>query len=149
MRRGLVESESAGSVSMRHGLRATLAELLLESEAVDEAERELGAAEDDLAGGELMLAPEVDRVRAQLAYRRGDLRRAGEALERATDLARSTGALSLELRAAITSVQLEGLLDRTASYERLRATCERFTEGFDTADLRTAAALLAGIESRT
>ena len=149
MRRGLEELDPAGSIANRAELRTTLAEHLLEDGKVEEADRQLDAAEFDISGGDLMYAPEVFRVRAQVAARCGEIERARKEIDRAAGTARSTGALSLELRAAITSARLDGVLDRAECFDWLRATCERFTEGFDTADLRTAVALLAGTETRT
>lgn len=55
------------------------------------------------------------------------------------------GALSFELRAAVTAVRLAGRRRgpaRLATSERLAATYARFTEGLDTADLREARKLL-------
>ena len=70
-------------------------------------------------------------------------------LERALDWARRQGALSLELRA---SIRLAGLLRDQGcpadAADLLQPVCERFNEGFNTADLKTAMALLDTFHSR-
>jgi len=63
----------------------------------------------------------------------------------ALEAARRQGALSFELRAAMTVVRLAGQRPypaRIEALERLSATYARFTEGLDTADLREATELL-------
>ena len=59
------------------------------------------------------------------------------------DLAEQQSALSWKLRAALSRAQLTGATEVTApALAELFRTYERFTEGFDTADLRTARDLL-------
>ena len=66
---------------------------------------------------------------------------------RALDYARLQGALSWELRAAIGLARLWRDQDRAAeAREILRSVYGRFTEGFDTADLRAAKSLLEELE---
>jgi predicted ATPase len=63
--------------------------------------------------------------------------------QQALDWARRQGALSWELRAAISLARL--LRDQRRSADALallQPVYDRFTEGFDTADLKTAKALL-------
>jgi len=66
-------------------------------------------------------------------------------LDRARDFARARGARSLELRAAISRVRVCGPDDarRGDAVAQLREVYDWFTEGFDTADLKTAQRLLA------
>jgi hypothetical protein len=77
------------------------------------------------------LLEEQDPVLAEQLYRQ------------ALGLARQQGALSWELRAANSLAYLKARQgDRADSIELLRAVFNRFIEGFDTADLRTARGLL-------
>jgi len=62
--------------------------------------------------------------------------------QQAIDIARSQEAKSLELRAAMSLFRLERDQNQKEARERLAETYEWFTEGFDTADLRQAKALL-------
>jgi len=73
----------------------------------------------------------------------GDATVAEEHFRQALDSARRQGALSWELRAATSLARLwYGQNRRTEALESLQPVYDRFTEGFDSADLRTAEALL-------
>jgi predicted ATPase len=64
-------------------------------------------------------------------------------LQRALDVARRQEAKSLELRAAMSMSRLwQQQGKRAEAYELLAPTYSWFTEGFDTADLQEAKALL-------
>ncbi len=64
-------------------------------------------------------------------------------VQRAVDTARRQGAKALELRAAITLARLRRMQGRSdEGREVLRGTYAWFTEGFETADLRSAAELM-------
>ena len=76
-----------------------------------------------------------------LAQDSTDAAAAGDCYRQALACARRQGALSWELRAAISLVRLHGNRDRPARAE-LAAIYRRFTEGFDTADLQEARRLL-------
>lgn len=88
-------------------------------------------------------APELQRVLAAAQLRLGN-REAGEAmLGDALALARSQGALAWELRAATSLMQLHAQTHGSSvARDRLAAVLDRFTEGRDTADLKTAMAWL-------
>jgi class 3 adenylate cyclase/tetratricopeptide (TPR) repeat protein len=101
--------------------------------------REAAAAME--RNGERMWEAEIHRLEADLLA--GDAAGAVEALNRASAVARRQGALSLELRAAASLARLRG--DTTA----LADLVGRFSEGFETADLRAARALLAGAKELT
>jgi predicted ATPase/DNA-binding winged helix-turn-helix (wHTH) protein len=93
----------------------------------------------------LWCIPEIMRVKGEILVNRFD--GAGDAAEewliRSHDLAARQGALSWELRAATSLARFWSDRDRaTAAYELLDGVYRRFTEGFDTADLRAAKALL-------
>jgi DNA-binding winged helix-turn-helix (wHTH) protein/tetratricopeptide (TPR) repeat protein len=86
---------------------------------------------------------ELFRTRGELWLLQGDREPATRDFERALAIATRQGAVSLQLRAALSLVRLsragaDGRHDR----RRLRSLLEGFTEGFDTADLQSAAALL-------
>ncbi len=89
---------------------------------------------------------ELLRVKGELLRLQGAPGAAAEAedhFRQALDWARRQGALSWELRAAVSLAQL--LRDRGRAADAtalLQPVYDRFTEGFDTADLRTARALL-------
>ena len=63
-------------------------------------------------------------------------------LRKAADLAQGQRSLALELRALTSLAQVQPEPGVEATRQRLREVASRFTEGFDTADYRRAAALL-------
>ncbi len=70
-------------------------------------------------------------------------REAEAAFQRALDIARRQGARALELRAATSLSRLWQQQDKQREARQLLADiCNWFTEGFDTADLQEARALL-------
>jgi predicted ATPase len=72
---------------------------------------------------------------------------AEDQFRQALELSRQQGALSWELRAATSHAQM--LRDQGRSAEALallQPVYDRFTEGFDTADLKAAKALLDALE---
>ena len=79
----------------------------------------------------------------------GPRHEAGDAegcLAQALEVARSQSAKSLELRAATSLARLwAGQGKRAEAYDLLAPVYRWFTEGFDTADLREAKALLAAL----
>jgi DNA-binding winged helix-turn-helix (wHTH) protein len=85
-------------------------------------------------------APEIERLRGELAARRGRGGEAEQSFRRAVGMARSRGERSLELRAATS------LARATRRPEALREIYGWFTEGFETADLRSARVLLDRLE---
>ncbi len=101
---------------------------------------------------DLWNSPELLRVSAELLLWHGGPGSADAAaakLLRALDGARRQGALSWELRAALSLARLrrdprgDQAEDATAAREMLRSVYDRFTEGYDTADLRAARDFLA------
>jgi hypothetical protein len=89
--------------------------------------------------GELVTAPELHRVKGELLHA-ACAADAEASLRHAVELAREREALGLELRSAVSLARLIGASARPA----LAATYARFTEGFDTADVQDAAAMLRG-----
>jgi predicted ATPase len=95
---------------------------------------------------ERWLIAELLRVKGETALWRAGSEAATEAeshFRRALDLARQQGALSWELRAATSLARLWRDQDRpNEAHELLAPVYDRFTEGFATADLREAKALI-------
>jgi predicted ATPase/DNA-binding winged helix-turn-helix (wHTH) protein len=111
--------------------------------AIDEA---LALSEND---EERWCVAELLRIKGELVLSE-DEPAAAEAAEdhfgQALDWARRQGALSWELRAAASLARLWRDQNRTrAAREILAAVYDRFTEGFETADLKTAKLLLDGL----
>ena len=111
-------------------------------EALETIDRALVLADDH---HERAFEPELHRIRGELLLLRPDpdLAEAETVFRRAIDIARSQGARSWQLRAAISLAQLLG---RHGSSEEARgllgAIYASFTEGFETGDLREAKELL-------
>jgi DNA-binding SARP family transcriptional activator/tetratricopeptide (TPR) repeat protein len=100
---------------------------------------------------------ELHRIRGELLLARYHLAAADEALanfRRALELAQERQFLGWELRAAMSIVRLrarqgeECAVELSEAQRVLAAIFARFTEGFDTLDLREAAALIAACQSR-
>nr|WP_249793434.1 tetratricopeptide repeat protein [Bradyrhizobium cenepequi] len=122
-----------------------LADGLGASGRLDEA---VTALDDTIAiananGGSLDL-PELLRTRGTLLAQAGDAAAAEENLRSSLALARSHSALSLQLRTTTSLARLKiGQGDPAEAHATLAETYGRFTEGFDTADLRAAKGLLS------
>jgi predicted ATPase/DNA-binding winged helix-turn-helix (wHTH) protein len=88
-----------------------------------------------------VFTPEFLRIKAELLLLLGDAAGAADHLARALAMARGQGALSWELRTAMSLQRLHG--DDRSACERVGSVYQRFTEGFETTDLRAARRLLA------
>jgi len=97
--------------------------------------------------------PEVLRVDAELLLWHGASDAAAaaeEKLRRSLDLARSQGALSWELRTALSIARLKIAQGRHYDAEQaLASVYNKFAQGFVTADLRSASAMLQFLSSRS
>jgi hypothetical protein len=129
---------------IRTTLMGALAEGLRKVERLEEA---LVTVNDAIArstdtGAEFDL-PELLRIKAKILAGREDHRAATRCLRDSIAKARAQHAISLELRSAIT---LTGLLRGEGKIAEARrcvaGVFERFTEGFETADLKVARGLL-------
>jgi hypothetical protein len=113
---------------------------ILVEEAIDHSQR----TEDRWQIAELL------RVKGELLLMQGGSSAAATAedhFRQALDWARRQGALSWELRAATSLARLLRDQSRAAdAVALLRSVYDRFTEGFDTADLRAAKALLDSLQ---
>jgi predicted ATPase len=92
---------------------------------------------------ELVYRPETLRIRGELRLKHGQTELAEADFQESSELARSMGAKAWELR---TTMSLARLLARQDRRDEAHATLAEiynwFTEGFDTADLKEAKALL-------
>jgi predicted ATPase len=89
--------------------------------------------------------PEVHRFKGELLLKRGDLgvEEARSCFQQAIEIAREQSAKSYELRATISLARLLAKQDRRQAARAMLAEIYNwFTEGFDTADLKDAKALL-------
>jgi tetratricopeptide (TPR) repeat protein len=92
---------------------------------------------------ELYVRPETYRVRGELRLKRGERGKAEADFREAISIARRMGAKSWELRATSSLAQLLRDTNRRAEARAMLSEIYNwFTEGFDTADLKAAKALL-------
>jgi tetratricopeptide (TPR) repeat protein len=130
---------------------ATLVDVRTEALAcageIDDALDALGQTTECVERAEgLWIVPELLRRKGELLMMRGasgETTAAEDHFRQALDSARRQGALSWELRAATSFARLwRGQNRRPEALALLAPVYERFTEGFDTADLKAAKALL-------
>lgn len=148
IRQGLSGWESTGARLLRPYFLALLADAMAPAPrhdpALDLLDEALAVSE---ATGERFYQAELYRLKGERLLtgprQRGSVEAAAACFEQALGVARRQAALSLELRAAMSLARLHR---GRAEYRRARAgvlsVYERFTEGFDTPDLRDARALL-------
>ncbi|MGO6842652.1 MULTISPECIES: ATP-binding protein [Rhizobium] len=92
---------------------------------------------------ELWYITELYRLKGDIFFQRGDGDIAERCYLQSIELARQQDALSLELRGVMSLARSSrGRGERIGARELLAAVYDRFSEGFDTADLRTARAML-------
>ena len=120
---------------------------LIRLERIDDALREARAAEAiAVRTSERWMLPELFRLQGQAHLHTGERRAAAEKFNDAIAEARRHEARSWELRAAIDLAELLAQDDDTsAAIDLLQPIYDWFTEGFDTADLKQARALLDGL----
>ncbi len=98
--------------------------------------------------GERFFEAEVHRLRGELELASGSEQRAESSFHSALAVARKQGSRSLELRAALSLSRLWARRGQSRQAGALLAPLHAgFTEGFDTADLRQAGALLDDLEN--
>jgi class 3 adenylate cyclase/tetratricopeptide (TPR) repeat protein len=143
LRQALASATKSGSRSFQITRVLTY---LAEAQALDGAVAEaLRTIEDALRANpqELFLRPETLRVRGELRLRQGDSGLAEADFREAISLAQKLGAKAWELRATTSLARL--LRDssrRDEAHAMLAEIYNWFTEGFDTADLKDAKALV-------
>jgi tetratricopeptide (TPR) repeat protein len=136
-------SESIGGTPGQTLIRGTIAEAMADLGRIDEAIGILRQAEAmAVASSENFADAEMRRIRGEIERKR-DSAQAEHCLREAIAMARGRGAKLFELRAA---TSLARLLRDTNRRDEARAMLAEiydwFTEGFDTADLKEAKALL-------
>ena len=148
MREGLEAFRSTGARYQRTYFLTLLAEALRNRGSVEEGLTALAkAAELVEETGERYWEAEIHRVRAALLLAGGsEAAEVAGSCRKALGLAQAQQARSLELRAARDLARLlaDGG-DRRQAHDVLEPVYARFTEGFDTPDLREAKALLDGL----
>jgi predicted ATPase/DNA-binding winged helix-turn-helix (wHTH) protein len=130
------------------GLNSALAEGLAMSGSLDQA---LMIVEDTILlverNGDLLNMPELLRLRGDLLRLAKNEAEAEECFLKSIELAERQSALSWRLRASISLAQLYRQQERhDEAQEALYATYARFSEGFRTADLKTAKSILDEME---
>jgi predicted ATPase/DNA-binding winged helix-turn-helix (wHTH) protein len=119
------------------------------AEAITTIDRALHKAQ---TGGECWCLPELFRIKAELLGQShvGDYpSNAEHCLKKGLDIARNQGALFWELRCALIMAQQKQKQNLPgAAQEILAPVFDRFTEGFETEDLRTARMMLDQISRR-
>ena len=118
------------------------------NEALATIDRALARAD---RGGERWFVAELLRNKGELLLHGGDqsISAAERCFADALEVAREQGALSWELRAALSFARLRARRNRQDDARQLLAPVyERFTEGFETPDLRCASAMLQSLPSR-
>jgi adenylate cyclase len=144
IRQGIDESRATGAQVFTIVQFNMLAEIYLTLDRVPEA---LDAVESAMLiareTGEHFGEPDAHRIQGDLLARKGTYHEAERAYQNAISMARGQRARSLELRATAGLTRLRqrrGCEGR--SYKDLADIYDRFTEGFDSADLREAQDLL-------
>lgn len=130
-------------------LTCCLAEGLVEARQVEQARKLLDDFDPDPEPKPDVYMPEFLRVRGVVLAQAGESAAAQRAFQASLDMADAQGALSWRLRTVSSQARLrlaQGCLQEAR--QPLAETYARFTEGFDTLDLRTARALLADIDAR-
>jgi hypothetical protein len=129
---------------------ADLAEILGQTGQVEQGLAVIDEVIENInPSGAFWTMPELLRVKAELEFTRTGLEAATaveRTLQQSLDCARQQGALSWELRTAISLARLkvqQGRRDEASA--ELASVYGRFHEGFDTADLRQAKTLLDGL----
>ena len=146
IRESLAGLHGAGADLRRTYYLALLAEVLGKAGQLEEGLQVLVEARDfAVASGERWWEAELHRLRGEflLARSRDNLAEAEECSQRAIAVARQQSAKSFELRAGMTLARLWSAHGRrTEAHDLLAPIYDWFSEGFETADLKNAKALL-------
>ena len=129
----LLSSSDLAAVSIEAGYRDEMSAII--DEELERAERHQA----------LSVIPELLRIKGELLMLQDgpNPELARDYFLRSIECAHAQGALSWELRTALSLALLERSAGRTSeAHQLLRSVYDRFTEGFDTADLRSAKRLL-------
>jgi predicted ATPase len=138
-------SESLHTVWFTGAMYLRAAQVCLTRGDIENADR-LTAEADSLTkkGFDVFVQPEVSRMQGECHLARGDLDAADDCISTALQITRQNEVKMYELRATMSLARLRRAQSLPASDARteLAAVYDRFTEGFDTQDLRDAKALL-------
>jgi predicted ATPase len=149
LRTGLAAWNGTGAHLLDTQWLAWIAEAHLRAGEFDAALTALDrAAQTAVAAGDCHYQAELHRLRGGVLVAIGGEAEAGSCFQQAIDTARSQQAKSLELRAATSLARLwaeQG--ERDKAHDLLAPVYDWFTEGFDTADLKDARALLDELRS--
>jgi predicted ATPase len=148
IRQGLDGHKATGTVLLLPHFLALMAEALGADGQTNDALRVVDEALDiAMQTGERYYDAELHRLKGELQFDASSTIAAEACFKHALDVARSQNAKSLELRAALSLARLyqsQSKYDEAASL--LAPIYDHFAEGFDTADLRAAKALLGELE---
>ena len=137
MREGLAALDETGTALVRPHFLALLATALSKVQQTEEAHRRLDEAVTMVTNnGERYFEAELYRLKGELLFTEGTPANAEQCFKRSMEIAESQKARSWQLRTAMSLARLYG------KPGKLREVYGSFTEGFDTADLREATALL-------
>jgi len=143
---GLAAARTTGTGLWRPHLLCLLAEAYGKADRLDGGLRALAEALTAAEENEnRVYESEIHRLKGELLLRLGDSNaaKAQNCFERAIEIARSQSAKSMELRATVSLTQLLAKRGRREEARKMLAEIYGwFTEGFDTADLKDAKALL-------
>jgi predicted ATPase len=143
LRAGLADWNAVGNRLLNPQWLGYIAEAHLRANQLDDALGALDRAAEASATGACHYQAELHRLRGEVLRKTGDDAEAASWLQGATDIARSQEAKSLELRAATSLARLWAERGRRGeAHDLLAPVYGWFTEGFDTADLKDAKALL-------
>jgi predicted ATPase/class 3 adenylate cyclase len=146
MRQGITAWQATGAVLGVPHFHVLLAERYKEMGQVDEGLHVLAEAMTAVGeSGQGYVEAETYRIKGELLLQQTvpDESQAESCFQQALDIARQQQAKSLELRAATSLARLwQSQSKRQDAYDMLSPVYEWFTEGFDTADLQEAKALI-------
>lgn len=146
MTAGMAAFRLTGAETALTYTQVRLAEAYQRTHQVAEARQALDDAVRAMAKGERFYTAEVYRLQGEFALSAGGQEaalRAEDWWHRAIEVAQQQQARALELRAVISLTRLwQQQGKRRQAYQRLAESYDGFTEGFDTADLQAAQALL-------
>jgi class 3 adenylate cyclase/predicted ATPase len=144
LRRGLAAWNETGAHLLDSQWLGFIAEAQFRAGEFDDALTTLDAAtQSAVAAGDCHYQAELYRLRGAVVAATGDPAEAAAWLQRSIDTARSQEAKSLELRAASSLARVWAVQgERQKAHDLLAPVYSWFTEGFDTADLEDARALL-------
>jgi predicted ATPase/DNA-binding winged helix-turn-helix (wHTH) protein len=146
MRDALNRIDASGESSFLLFYSALLADALIATNQLEEAESRLQRAFAATSGGQGFFLPEIHRLRGELYARRGNRAAAAEELAYAMQIAREQGSVSLALRAAVSIAEQMIVSKETEPARRLlMAALEHIEGGSSTRDVKRAGVILESL----